>query len=492
MTALGIEDYTEEQMLDLVRSGYIDGLQNVESPKIESVGKNLFNKNDADNLINRVLGVSGDVFYQAGFTLSHYIKVRENISYSTSRTASRIAFYDSNKNFISDDINKVTYSIPIGCKYIRTHHPTLDIDTFQIEEGTIATAYEPYKSSILSVDATLNRLPNGVADRVYEDNGQVWLEKNVNTTNLTDAKESGSFVLYQDDGTLETGIVDGSYTTTDAGDIYYELATPELINLTEQGLTSGELMSFENGTVYNSSDTFHSPNLSFDVVTDRNVQLDAKVDQTEFDAHKADNAAHSDLVLNNEVTNGDFSDGATGWRAFSSSTLTALDNILISTGTGGQYCGAYQDIGNQNSEKVFVYIKYRDVSGGSGNFILVIEGSGLDISLQNASLVQNEWYESYGILDLSSFTSNVVLRPRIYYDDATGKVMEIDGNAGVFAINMTALGIEDYTEAEMLKIVQTVGYFEGEYKMTRKEAFDVTMALIAENRAAIIALGGSI
>jgi uncharacterized protein affecting Mg2+/Co2+ transport len=108
--------------------------------------------------------------------------------------------------------------------------------------------------------------------------------------------------------------------------------------------------------------------------------------------------------------------------------------------------------------------------------------------------VQDEWYNLFGKINIIE-NANAGIYVLAQYPDATtanGKIMEINGNAGVFAINMTALGIEDYTEAEMLKIVQTVGYFEGEYKMTRKEAFDVTMALIAENRAAIIALGGSI
>ena len=39
MTALGIEDYTEEQMLDLVRGGYFEGLTSVENLRFESVGR---------------------------------------------------------------------------------------------------------------------------------------------------------------------------------------------------------------------------------------------------------------------------------------------------------------------------------------------------------------------------------------------------------------------------------------------------------------------
>jgi uncharacterized protein affecting Mg2+/Co2+ transport len=227
------------------------------------------------------------------------------------------------------------------------------------------------------------------------------------------------------------------------------------------------------------------------VVTDRNVQLDAKVDQTEFDAHKADNTAHSDLVLNNEVENGDFSDGTTGWTGLGSALTTSLNTLTI-TGNGSQpYTIARQVVGNRDGSKYFVYSKMRITNTNSPSLKFSIGGNAISTIIAS----QNIWYEFYGRTTVANDGIVCNADIRADYADATtanGKVMEVDGNTGVFVINMTALGIEDYTEAEMLKIVQTVGYFEGEYNMTRKEAFDVTMALMRENRDAIIALGGSI
>jgi lysophospholipase L1-like esterase len=347
MTALGIEDYTEEQMLDLVRSGYIDGLENVESPKVESVGKNLFDVLSDITTYGTIIdrGIDSFTFVPDILTRNGFfrVQVKRNTDYRLSWNAIEDTVGNGVMAIFSDDVVPIVgyttsknFQLNSGENdvirvYFR-NHIAIEPITFkdiQLEEGSTATAYEPYKSSQLTANVPLRSLPNGVKDRIYEADGQMWLEKNVeeisllsgqviNTTNIPLASTASSYIAHQTDGTTLTGVVDGTDTLTADATIHYELETPELINLTEQGLTSGELMSFENGTVYNSSDTFHSPNLSFDVVTDRNVQLDAKVDQTEFDAHKAEMAK---LTIN--------LDSLSGWFAKVASVNTSPLKLMI-------------------------------------------------------------------------------------------------------------------------------------------------------------------
>lgn len=54
----------------------------------------------------------------------------------------------------------------------------------QIEKGTTATTYEPYKESITYIQLTqgmeMNSLPNGVKDEVCEEKGKYYLDKRTN------------------------------------------------------------------------------------------------------------------------------------------------------------------------------------------------------------------------------------------------------------------------------------------------------------------------
>ena len=59
--------------------------------------------------------------------------------------------------------------------------------------------------------------------------------------------------------------------------LQYQLATPQTINLTQQGLVSGQLQSFENGTCYIESDSFQSP-VTFDVPVNQASRIDGAID----------------------------------------------------------------------------------------------------------------------------------------------------------------------------------------------------------------------
>lgn len=105
--------------------------------------KNLFN---GKNVSIGYLTATGAI-NASGTTcrVTDYIEVKSNTSYTVNNPASEThCFYDSNKNFISY-VGARTFITPINCKYVRCTIKRADYDnTFQLEEGSTATPYEPY------------------------------------------------------------------------------------------------------------------------------------------------------------------------------------------------------------------------------------------------------------------------------------------------------------------------------------------------------------
>ena len=75
--------------------------------------------------------------------------------------SSRFAFYDSNKNLISGDNRKGIFT-PTQNGYIRKVGLMAQIDTVQIENGNVETAYSPYREPITKSipQAIIDKCPN--------------------------------------------------------------------------------------------------------------------------------------------------------------------------------------------------------------------------------------------------------------------------------------------------------------------------------------------
>lgn len=190
----------------------------------------------------------------------------------------------------------------------------------------------------------------------------------------------------------------------------------------------------------------------------------------------------------NSLTNGNFANGTTGWSSISASSMTVSNNVMSLTGNGTSasvLAAIYTTIPFTTGRKVFTYTMQRVTNSDCTQLALTIAnaGGGSGVAVKNIAPTINTYYEMYGITTLSIDTTDVRLFLRHTYPDAAtanGKIMEVDGNAGVFAIDMTALGIEDKTEAEMLEIVRA-GYWEGtkstdksRVKVVGKNLFDGT------------------
>jgi hypothetical protein len=351
-------------MLDLVRSGYFDGIANVEKPSVTAVGKNLF---DSSNRVDgqRFDQTTGNFVASAtNFYTPNYISIKPNTTYNYSFSASidlRIIYYDANKTFISGLLISTigtsdARTTPSNAYYVRLSTGISKIDTLQLEQGSTATTYEPYKSSTLTIDTELRSLPNGVRDRVYEQNGELWLEKRVeeyvlvaddivslftSTTNVdvvgvfkkpnyihfNTAAGASTSVLFPNFPNLSYAdnlanvntyahnfsvsnwslvFAKGTYANLAAAKtaltgtvVQYQLATPQLINLTQEGKVDGELIAFENGTIYNTSESFHA-DISFDVASNRSAQITGLLESASYQAKQIENKA--DLIHTHPIS----------------------------------------------------------------------------------------------------------------------------------------------------------------------------------------------
>lgn len=145
---------------------YFEGMQSVKMSVLTTTGKNLFN------------GVLEKGNYNGGTNnlKSSVFTLKELTKYTISNDknySANVVFHDDNNQYISEQpVSQLptTFETPLGTKYawIRTWSNQDDLTVkFQIEEGSVATPYEPYKSNILSCneEVTLRGIGN-IADEL--------------------------------------------------------------------------------------------------------------------------------------------------------------------------------------------------------------------------------------------------------------------------------------------------------------------------------------
>ena len=109
-------------------------------------GKNLFNKNTALIGYEFQSSASGDTIQaNADWFVSEYIEVKPSTNYYISGIlgATGVIFADKNKKYISGG-GKTGFTTTSDTFYVRINCVLSHIDTMQVEEGTVATSYEPY------------------------------------------------------------------------------------------------------------------------------------------------------------------------------------------------------------------------------------------------------------------------------------------------------------------------------------------------------------
>lgn len=140
---------------------YFEGMQSVRMPVLTTVGKNLF---DGTVIKSSIDVTTGEILpnESSEWLATDYIDVKDikSLYFQTGYMSNLNVVYmcfDSNKKFIGRKgfYNSLTGVInPLeNTHYIRLRlHSTIDLSTTQIEQGTQATSYEPFKSNILTVN----------------------------------------------------------------------------------------------------------------------------------------------------------------------------------------------------------------------------------------------------------------------------------------------------------------------------------------------------
>ena len=163
-------DYTNQDI------PYFEGMASVKAPTVKTAGKNLFDGMLQSGYLQDATGMPTGKLGLHGLT---YIPCKPNTTYVISGTLGNVVprfyFYDKNKKYLDyvpgQSPFRVFTSHP-NSSFMRIRlfsNSVLDISQYgqiQIEEGTQATTYEPYKSSSLTLpeEVVLRSLPSGVCD----------------------------------------------------------------------------------------------------------------------------------------------------------------------------------------------------------------------------------------------------------------------------------------------------------------------------------------
>ncbi|WP_141431897.1 SGNH/GDSL hydrolase family protein [Bacillus sp. 03113] len=195
----------------LAKASFEQSKKNADELKIvlrEEPSKNLFNKNDVINGYY-VRWVTGELGVNTDYSSSDYIMIKPNTSYVIN-IFDQIAFYDESQVYISglDSTGQlgqeVTFTSPTNAAYIRVCMPTLNLDSYQLEEGMESTEYE---------SAIIYKL--SPSTKVMNVNIQ---SKSIETDKLVDAD---NFVMTISVVNLfdKDNVIDGKYTRWNSGQL---------------------------------------------------------------------------------------------------------------------------------------------------------------------------------------------------------------------------------------------------------------------------------
>ena len=197
----GYRDIDTGEFLETFEEGRNLELVSVKMPVLTTTGKNLFDEiNGSFKEKNSINTKTGEITYFPSHfgVFQNYIPVKPNTTYTLSGQLTdgnnpvfRIAFYQKDKAF-NETVNKYVANNGVSNRtsykfttsendhYIRFSFGVMMQGYFQLEEGSTATEYEPYKSNILTVNEpvelrgiddvqdTLDCLTGEVTERIGE------------------------------------------------------------------------------------------------------------------------------------------------------------------------------------------------------------------------------------------------------------------------------------------------------------------------------------
>jgi hypothetical protein len=426
---------------------------------IKNKSKNLFDKGSV--LLDTGINTSGVVSSSPTRHLTDFISVLPNTAYIGSGTYTQVVlvYYDSNKTFISA-VNTPTklFTTPANTFYVRfsiNSTVTVDYDTVQLELGSTATAYVPYNDiqvavgqfeqgqgkNLFSSSLELGEISSSTGQNVVNSNAvrsSSFMEIEPNTNYIVSSSE-GSIRSYQYDENF-------NYINTVGGIPFTSFSNAKYIKVRFLNTNNLNLLAqLELGNTATAYEPFKY--LAIHNLASNDIPIPALNNKT----------LNEVFVGGNAITNPYFENGTTGWSS-SLGTLSVNNKILSITGNG-LFSEIY--INNTNattfsptgdvwfySQTVKINVMPTSISFRAFNGVTVRVPS----TIPNPQL--NVWHYMSGIsnwngnigsqhrldIGLSGFSSNAI--------QGTATI-QVDGNVGLYAINLTSLGIASQTQAQM-------------------------------------------
>ncbi len=157
---------------------YFEGMQSVKMPVLTTTGKNLFNVETQSTNITIDLDNGLVNLRTNDRNTSDFINVISGKTYVSNKNMTRIALYN-NGSFVRSITNTTSIQINSNENQLRFSYNN-SLTNIQLEEGSVATSYEPFKSNILTtpedlelrgidkVKDELNCLTGEVTERIGE------------------------------------------------------------------------------------------------------------------------------------------------------------------------------------------------------------------------------------------------------------------------------------------------------------------------------------
>lgn len=171
----------------LAKYPYVDSAQPLQNPAIEVRGKNLFDGRLEAGVLDTATGIEGTDSVRV--RTKSFISIKSNTYYSFKAYGGQCGqivalFYDSDRRFIISvfaNLNEINNILsPENACYVRLRlgHVSTDVQTellklnAQIEEGTVATAYEPFRKTQSIIPTMLGKI-GSYEDELKLENGVV-------------------------------------------------------------------------------------------------------------------------------------------------------------------------------------------------------------------------------------------------------------------------------------------------------------------------------
>lgn len=275
--------------IELCKIGnYVDKLKRAE-------GENLFNKDDVEN--DKRLDSSGQATggSATGFSLTNYIEVEPNTTYTYSRNTTSSSYYVNISEYTSDKTHiqrlysagntttTYTFTTPNNCYYLRINDATTNLYSIMLNEGSTALPYEPYGNNwyieknigkvvlngtetwkITRVSASNSNafwnqyvnlnIPVGKYGQKYCDRFEyqesTWSQSTPNHLAENTNYINDLSILFNVDNTIATTLAEWTtWLTNNNTTVYYILATPTYTEITDTYLLE-QLQALDNIELY--------------------------------------------------------------------------------------------------------------------------------------------------------------------------------------------------------------------------------------------------